>query len=125
MKLYITEYRLGKEKYKGEFFADDDAQAQSIAKERGIGEKIIGSKELQDSFDKEKIYQLLHHICFMSFIAIKSGKAGVDEILSDRGILHEAIHFLDGSCDAKTVSEFNKKLHWLKEITYSAPLITV
>ena len=36
----------------------------------------------------------LHMACFVGFLALKSGAAGVDEVLGDTGLIHEIAHHL-------------------------------
>ncbi len=50
-------------------------------------EEIINRKE-----------ELLHSLCFLSFIGLKSKKIKIEEVLGDEGILHELSHLVSGSC---------------------------
>jgi hypothetical protein len=116
--LFLTEYSVGDETYGSEILATDEKEAALICTERGIGESVLGESDSKPITIKD-----IHMICFMSFIALKSGKMTVDEILSDRGVLHEAIHILDGFVDDKIKEEFTGKLKRLVEITHSAPSV--
>jgi len=125
MKAYLTEYDLGGAVYASHVFANDKGEAEKIITSRNISEKIIGEMDFVDCIDREKLPKLIHTICFLSYIALKSGKATAEEILSDKGVLHEAIHLLDGSFNEDTIKTFNEKLNWLYAITNSTPPIAM
>jgi hypothetical protein len=118
-KKFITEYSLGSETYSCSLYASCEDEALRLCIERGLGEKIIGTSNVNVSISAKE----LHLITFMSFIALKSGKMTPDEILSDRGILHEAVHIMDGSFDESTMIEFKNKLNHLVRVTHSASLV--
>ena len=101
MKKYLTEYELYDVKYSFYCIANSKEEADSIVRKRG-----------------------LHEICFLGYIAIKSGNADIDDILSDKGVLHESIHLLDNSFDIDTLNKLEDKIMWLHKITNTLPRIS-
>jgi hypothetical protein len=112
MRIYFTEYGSEGVKYTSSFFASSTKEAKELIRTRGLKESITGSNEI----DKSNFSNLLHTVCFHSYIALKSGKASVDMILGDRGVLHEAIHILCGAYDGNA-KNFNNKLTKLFSLT--------
>lgn len=112
MRIYYTEYTLSGEQYASSFFASSVKEAKELIRNRGLRETITGSNEI----DKSNFSNLLHTVCFHSYIALKSGKASVDMILGDRGVLHEAIHIMCGAYDGNAKT-FNSKLTKLFSLT--------
>lgn len=122
MHRFITEYKTGGRTYGSEILAVDQEDAERICQERNIGEVVAGQGS------KKSILTIsdIHMICFMSFIALKSGKMTIDEVLGDGGVLHEAIHMIDtmdGSFTESSLRELEDKLVRLIDVTHSAPSI--
>jgi hypothetical protein len=122
MKKYLTEYELYDVKYSFYCIANSKEEADSIVRKRGLNEKIIGESNIE--INKDALYDLMHEICFLGYIAIKSGNADIDDILSDKGVLHESIHLLDNSFDIDTLNKLEDKIMWLHKITNTLPRIS-
>lgn len=120
MKIYFTEYRISEDIYASQVIAVSKEEAEKIIEGRGLDEKIVGSREINSS----DAYDLLHTVCFLGWIALRTGKASPDDILSDKGVLHEAIHLFSGSYDG-TIESFNDRLAWLYKITGSGTCVPV
>ena len=116
-KIFLTQYWIGSEFFASEIIANNKANAIASIKERSIGEVIIGTSGEIKQVEVSTIEELLHYCCFVSFIALKSKKATVEQILGDRGVLHELIHILSGISDDKTTKDIVKKIDWLFELT--------
>lgn len=67
----------------------------------------------------------IHGATFVGFLALKSGVATVDEILSDCGITHHAVHLCAGTFgqdeEALMLGEYNHALPMMKEIEARVP----
>lgn len=119
--LFLTSYELNKVEFTTTIYSDSWKIAENTIKRRGIGETILGttdkfkgfSAEIFDNVSKE----LLHLVCFASWIGIKSGDYAVDEILSDTGIFHELIHISNG-IDAQ--ASYRDMQHKIKSLVYKA-----
>lgn len=106
-KLYLTEYNVDfkltfgfkKGLYGSKIWATSKKQAISLARRRGIGERVIGLSIAQDPdiptsqvLSLASPQEVLHSLIWLSFLALKSKVATVDDIFSDSGILHLYIH---------------------------------
>ena len=106
---FVCEYRHGPEgrKYGSDIYASSYAHAQRLAKRRGIGETVISAGMHSKAFypfpsdlmrkrklSKRQALDAIHGVTFLAFVAMKSGKANVSEVLGDLGFLHEAVHVL-------------------------------
>lgn len=120
MIFFVSKYKIGSEEFSSFIVAKDWHEAEFRARERGIGETIVGQSDISDieSYsDVTDIGSLLHWVCFLSFIALESGKATPLQILGDRGVLHELVHFQSGSFDETTRKGIYRKVLWLFELT--------
>lgn len=122
-KKYLTEYELQNIKYSFYCIASSEDEANQIIKERNLNEMIIGVSDIE--IDKKLLASLIHEVCFLSYIAMKSGKANIDEILSDKGVLHESIHLLDDTFNADTINNLEQKVMWLRNVTNTLPSVSV
>lgn len=141
-KAFLTEYKVGTQKYGADIMAYTLKEAERVAGERNIGETVIGNgaqsydgygrrisiEELNPDFKKLNDYEFLielpriiHSACFLSYIAFKSGKISIEELIGDNGILHELIHLLNGSHVTKReIRRTRGKYEHLQSITPGA-----
>lgn len=118
LNFFATTYKVEDEQFAFFVIADDLVHAQQIADQRGIGEVIVGQLESNPmAVPVRNANSILHSLCFASYIALKSGKATPEQILGDRGVLHEFVHILDDSADAETIKNINQKIQWLFELS--------
>lgn len=104
MKYFSAKYEQSSKSYSSFIYAASLDDARRIVKLRNIGEEILGelaskSKHFQpqplpsDFYRERQLLPCMHTLMFYGWIA---GKAGVidplDDILSDRGMLHEVMH---------------------------------
>jgi len=115
LKFYSTRYILEGKRFCFFVIAEDLDHANEIIAARGLGESIIGELENNTLIHPAKSQlEALHLTCFQAFIAIKSGKVSVDEILGDTGIIHELIHTMLGDMDNIRLKLLNKRLQKLQ-----------
>lgn len=124
MKHYLTEYRLGNESYSFYVNAHTIEEAQSIINDRNIGEKICGEMENPPIPQTLNSLQLLHYVCFASFVALKANKLTIEEVFGDRGVLHEVIHIIDGTYDEKTINNIDEQIQELFACVSISPCIS-
>jgi hypothetical protein len=92
-----TRYHIGH--YGNRIFALNRHHAEKCARDRGMNEVVWlesrapnyprASTALRKSGFRRDV---LHNLCFMSHMALKSGVATSEEILGDEGLIHEYIH---------------------------------
>jgi hypothetical protein len=89
------------------------AKSEDLAKDililRGRGEVVSSSKtsvvqnrrlpNLVKLYKTRKLGKLIHTLCFLSEVFIKSGIISYEEFLNDNGIIHEISHEIDFSDD--------------------------
>lgn len=118
MKKFLTSYKQGSGKYGSHIYAKSYKQAEQIAMDRNIGEKVVGvssgavdgynrkvpedisNPDFKDLSDFEFLHalpQILHSACFLSFIAVSSNQSTLQSLIGDEGVIHELIHLLNGS----------------------------
>ena len=124
MKHYLTEYRLENESYSFYVNAHTIEEAQSIINDRNIGEEICGEIENPPIPQTLNSLQLLHYVCFASFMALKANKLTIEEVLGDRGVLHEVIHIIDGTYDEKTINNIDERIQKLFSCVSISPCIS-
>ena len=119
MKRFITEYYQEGERYASYVFAYSYEDAFKLCNERNIGELIIGEANCSSgtpSSNVEDLVEILHEACFLSYLALKAGRVSIDEILGDKGIVHEIAHYLHLSPEKKGAQEFKEQLAHLKRV---------
>jgi|GEM_PF-3694370 len=118
--IYLTKYWASDAWWSFFVVADSWEGAKAIADARGLGEVVEGVQSVADfnadSVAVKSFSDLLHMGCFLSYVALKSGKATPEEILGDRGVLHEIVHVVTGSFDDKTRDNVNDKIKWLFDL---------
>ena len=62
-----------------------------------------------------------HMACFVGFLALKSGAATVDEILGDRGLVHEIVHCLVGDHDEPLLASQAEMVRMARRIERAIP----
>lgn len=105
MPWFLCEYRQDGTKFGSDIWANSWSHARRLATIRGAGETVIGQggkkrpfypfpSELlrRRSMTKQQALDAVHGCTFLGFLALKSGRANVDEVLGDRGFVHETIH---------------------------------
>lgn len=111
-KAFLTNYGGGKGKlshgdlgYGAEIWARSMKEARRLARRRKIGERVISrgavlqaasaSRTLRSR--KATVATKLHSLVWLSYLAMSSGVATVDDILGDEnGIIHIFVHHADG-----------------------------
>jgi len=96
MRQFLTEYMQDGTKFGSHVFARSYKGAEKICIARNIGEKVLGvlPEPDLDVNPSENPMQSLHEACFLSYLALKAGTLSIDEVLGDKGILHEMTHVL-------------------------------
>lgn len=115
MNKYATAYFNGAHLFASHIYANSLEEAKLIAEKRNIGEIIEG--ELNNKPKKVKHKDLLHEVCFLSYICLKSGVIDIEKTLGDCGVLHEIIHHLYPNMKLKIDEELMSKIEWLRKIT--------
>ena len=103
-KCYFTKYPEGGGYFASYVYVDSPEEAHEVVKQRGLGEKVISvgskakrpGKSLAGRISKSRVITPgdLHKLTFLAWIAIESGQRSVRQVLGDRGILHQAIHWM-------------------------------
>lgn len=98
MKLrYLTEYTVGPTKFGGDIWATDWAHAKRLARKRKIGEKVIGKGMRTGGLKRPRTrLEKLHEATYLSWIGMEMGKLTPQEVLGDKGLIHEMVHNLNG-----------------------------
>jgi len=88
--------------YSGDVWARSARHARQVAKRRGLGEKILGETGRRKApyttpsewLAKRRLRNadVLHALCWMAHLALKSGAATPEELVGDRGLIHEYAH---------------------------------
>lgn len=104
----LTTYPIEDGKFASYVLCQTIEEGEELVKLRNIGEVIDSAlmediKILQDYSlldDSEFVYrikEIVHQICFISYIALSAGLISIREVLGDKGILHESIHLSVGT----------------------------
>lgn len=96
---YTTRYSVDGSWYSSHIYANSLREARKLARQRGIGEVVQGVCE-SETVQPEDLTGKAHLACFLGYIALKAGTMTLEDILGDRGVLHEAIHLLCGDPSA-------------------------
>lgn len=136
MKKFVTQYKINGTKYGSHIYAKNLFDAESFARMRCMGEKILGESEsllngygkpVPDEIDNpdfrnlsdyeflHRLPQIIHSAIFLGYVAIKSGRATV-EILSDEGIIHQLNHLLNGDVDKRKIRRARGKFMSLQNL---------
>lgn len=132
---YLTSYVVDHWKYGSHIWAKSFKEAESIAVERNIGEKVIGiSSGIKDGFGRKvpeelanpdfvklsdigfvkQLPDIIHTACFLGYISSHSASRHID-ILSDQGVLHELIHLMvDNNTDTRKIRRARGKFMQLQ-----------
>lgn len=118
MRKFLTEYNQGGDAYALHIYATSLDEANRIAESRNIGEVIAGESLDWTHFSQvpKSTMEALHEACFLSYLAVKSGKMGLDDVLGDKGVLHEMAHLLHLSNKKVDAQEFCGQLAHLRSI---------
>lgn len=105
----ISSYHINDNAYSSYVLGEDMEAIEQAVKKRNLKESIDSSimeinnplpdyTLLSDDEILNKKEELLHSACFLSFVALKSNKIGIDEVLGDEGIIHELSHLVSNTC---------------------------
>lgn len=144
-KCFLTEYPGPRSKATfGSFvWARDHEHANALAKQRGLGERVISvgydhpvadnpapSQLLAERSDWAKApasakLELIHATIFLAYLAVASGVRSKEDMLSDEGLLHDLVHFLQYQDDPNTLGlanlSRNNMLRWVKDVESETP----
>lgn len=107
---FLTEYRVLGTLYCSYVLAPSYETAVQLCAKRNLGETIIGT---QNSKETEVDFTNPHFLVFLSWVIVRSGKMTSDEILSDRGLLHEWFHLKNQSRVVERFKEEAKDLGFI------------
>lgn len=109
----LTTYYIDNIPYGSYVLGDCLEKISTAIKERGLGETMeSGLMELTPLTDYsileddeliKNLPEVLHAICYISFIALQSNKISIAQVLGDHGVIHELTHIL------ANVEGWNKK----------------
>lgn len=101
----ITKYSVNGRDYSSYIIGENLEDVRHKIDLRGIDESIEGwSSEinpipsynsLSDSDFIDKLPEIIHAYCYMSFVAVRGKLLSINEVLGDEGLLHELIHLLN------------------------------
>ncbi len=103
--------------FSSHIYATSHNHAEELANIRNIGEVVEGVCDFKPIEDVVKInnYQdLLHYVCFLSFLGQSAGLVSIEETLGDLGVLHELIHFKNNDSSISSEDLTNKILNLQK-----------
>jgi hypothetical protein len=84
-------YHIGR--YGTRVYARNKRHAEELARERGMNEAVWLKSRAPNYLRKPGFRRdVLHNLCFVSHLALKSGAATSEELLGDAGLIHEYIH---------------------------------
>ncbi len=96
--------------------ADTEEEAREFAKERGIGETIVGPesgnkvpiRNIRAFLSSRTIHisQKLHTVSWVGYLGISCGLLTVRDVLGDEGIVHQLTHFMEGKWSNETYQTF-------------------
>lgn len=93
--------------YSSFIFAKNRAHADALAIKRNMGEKVIcrwvrrgrvspyelpSAQLLKRSLTPTRKFNIIHGVCFMGYILLRSKRADAAHVLGDEGVLHQVIH---------------------------------
>lgn len=97
-KRYLTEYFVGDQRYGGDIWARSFKEAERLADKRSIGEKVIGDGYRGGGLPRARTrLQKLHEAVYLGWIALESDRLTAEDLLGDKGIIHEFIHSMSGA----------------------------
>lgn len=105
-----TRYSIGNTEYASYVLGDNMDDIQQKIALRGLNEYIESSlqeieapiqrySELGHESFVERIAEITHWACFMSWIAVNAKRTNPDSVLGDKGVLHELIHLMSNSSE--------------------------
>jgi hypothetical protein len=86
-------------RYATRVYARSKWHAEELTRERGLNE-VVWIKSRAPNYPRASTAlrkhgfrrDVLHNLCFMAHLALKSGAATSEELLGDEGLIHEYIH---------------------------------
>lgn len=122
-----TSYKIGEESYASYILGTSIEKIKKAVDLRGLGEMLDSSicdiaviedySLLSDCEFKNRLPEIIHTWCYLSLIAFNSGGLSIQEILSDRGIIHELTHILHiGETSETNIKGVKHRLRLLKKI---------
>lgn len=104
----ITSYKINDSLYSSYVLGSNMQAIRQAVKKRNLNETIDSTITTIDNplpnyailSDEDLICrkeEILHSLCFISFVALKSRSAKIEEILGDEGVIHELSHLFSNS----------------------------
>ena len=100
----LTSYSLDNILYSSYVLGECMEQISHAVQMRSLGETIESTiteietltdySSLSDDELRNRLPEVLHSVCYISFIALKSKTISLEEVLGDNGVLHELTHIL-------------------------------
>lgn len=136
-KKFCTSYQTNYKKYGAHIWAKSWKEAEAIAKQRGIGEKVDGqSMKLEDGYGRKvpeeianpdfkklndyefllQLPQIIHTACFLGWIAFNTGKLKIEQLLGDEGIIHKLAHLNNEGVDTRTIRRARGRFEQLQKL---------
>ena len=109
-KYYVAEYLIGNNTYMSYIYAKNWKDAEEIAERRNIGETIQGTSEVSQRVEVTNFDDLIHYVTFVGYVGCKSGTVTIDQLMGDKGVAHEILHYRAGELSKE---ELTVKLNWL------------
>lgn len=109
---YVTTYHVGNTPYGCHIYATSTRQAEAIARKRNIGERVEGRGEAPVKKYGLTPIQKLHQATFLGWIGIKAGLLTEDDVVGDRGLVHEMIHMMETADDQQEELDENYSAYW-------------
>lgn len=113
-------------KYASYVLCDSLCEAERLVSERNLGEEIVSGlsevtliPDYRDLNNYEflcNLPEILHTASFISYMALRSQKTTIDDVLGDEGILHELTHIAAKAIpvDENSLSSVRMKLEKLQ-----------
>lgn len=148
MQWYMTEYaadctivprrdRQSKDhigRFGGWIHARDQRHARRLAEKRRLGERVVGRAGRTQPYDypsdvvrksrrlPSKKIEAIHAVCFLCFVAVRSGVVHVVDVLGDQGLLHDTIHLMEfGRTTNPLIVDPKKLIAKIREIERATP----
>ena len=112
----LTTYYINNVPYASYILGDDMCKIRAAVELRNLKEEIVSDitdievlpdySKLTDEEFLSQLPELLHTLCYTSFLALSAGLANLEEILGDEGVIHELTHILSNveGCHKKSLS---------------------
>lgn len=101
MAVYLTKYNCGNSEYGSHIKASSRKEAEKLTIIRGLKEEILGTcinhkLEIMPKtaflYKKKKYIECLHTLSFVGNILCNAGFLNKNDLLNDKGLIHEIVH---------------------------------